>query len=242
MKLACITGLVNKSELNNVVVNVDTYTDGRYNCWHKGRGVRVKKENLLFTCEHCRQNHGAIKTVCEPELFLCDVCVFIRVSKQDIQDDIIATADAFFNRPSRTFTVITNDGTEEIDLYHVMVRFFEQVMCGNAEETFYVEPLMFTEGVPVTTKASSMALHILTEREFVHQTQNLCNVVVLEKITHSPVTVTFITSGKKFALEYWGFRPIDGSDGHHLGGLFPLALSNVMCFNTLWCSVCVKHK
>jgi acetyltransferase-like isoleucine patch superfamily enzyme len=239
---ARITGLITRFDLNNAIVRVGSFVDGRYDCYHEEQCVRVKQVNLLFACERCCviKRLTAIRTVCSPDIFLCDACVFAEMSRIDVHDDIMHTADAMFSRPTQLFHILTNHGTDAINLYSIMVDFFEHIMCGYTEENFYIEPLLFL-GDGEVKLSSDVATHILTENEQALQAHKVSDIARLVKIEHDPVVVTFVDSKKKFALEYWGFKPIDGSDGHHLGGLLPLALSNVIRVDMLWCSVYVRH-
>jgi len=245
MNRARISGLHNRSELNDVVVRVESCVGTMFKCFHGDVCLGVKKENLVFACVECCviKTITAVETVFAPDLLLCESCTFAKVSKSDlIRGDIDQAVDMTFNRPIDTFTMLTSHGSEDINLRKIMTCFYEQIMCGYAEADFYIEPLLFLgEGEEEVKFSSDLALHILTDSEQVNQASRIQDVAVFERIQHEPVTVTFERSRKKFALEYWGFRNVDGSDGHHLGGLLPLALSNVMRFDMLWCSVYVRH-
>lgn len=245
MSRARISGLNNRSELNDVVVRVESCVGTRFKCFHGDVCLGVKKENLVFACVECGviKWRTAVKTVCASDLLLCEACSFTKVSRSNfIRADIDQAVDITFNRPVDTFTMLTTHGTEDIHLRKIMTCFYEQIMCGYAEENFYIEPLLFLgENQEEVKFSSDMALHILTDSEQSKQASRIRDVAVFERIQHEPVTVTFERSRKKFSLEYWGFRNVDGSDGHHLGGLLPLALSNVMRFDMLWCSVYVRH-
>jgi hypothetical protein len=239
---ARIIGLVSRSDLNNTEVDVGDYTDGRHICMTDGKCIGVKHENMVFACDYCSaiKSQGAIRTVCVPNLLLCQTCSFATVSGKYVTNDAVHTANGLFTNRTPFFQMLSQCGYENVNLYNIVVRFLEQVMCGYAEENFYIEPLLFSANGFVS-KAHEMPLHILTEREHELQAHRLRDTIVVEKITHKPITVTFAKCAKSFALEYWGCRPIDGSDGHRLGGILPLALSNVLNLNMLWCSVHVRH-
>ena len=231
--------------MNDVVVHVESRVGSRFKCFYGGsRLVSVKKENLIFACDECYtiQSRTAVETVCAPDLLLCEACAFAKVFRNHlVRLDIDKAVDTTFNRPLDIFKMVTIHGIEDIDLRKVMTCFYEQIMCGYAEENFYIEPLLFFGDGEEIKMFSEVAFHILTDDEQANQASRLGDVAVFESIRHAPVSVTFERSRKKFALEYWGFRKRDGSDGHHLGGLLPLALSNLLRFDMLWCSVFVRH-
>jgi hypothetical protein len=242
MRLARITGLVTRSDLNNKLVNVDNCVDGRYNCFDGDEGFRVKKDNLLFACDRCSaiKDDTAINILCRPDEFMCDACANTFVSSTiDVHNDIIRTADTLFStRPVKIFHIFHNASSEAINLYEIMVRFLEQIMCGYAEENFFIEPRLFLDHFEEVKTCSEMALQMLSEKEQAQQVYNLRAVASMVRIQHEPIVISCM--GREISLEYWGFQATDGSQ-HHLGGILPLALSHKLNIGMLWCAVFVRH-